>query len=98
MALAGARPVRAPRGTEITAKSWQTEAPLRMLQNNLEEIRSGKSLGDGCVRMTLRAFYVSDISAERRRRLLFANVSTRLLTNWTSSSRNMQSLKLSSRR
>ncbi|GAB2542042.1 urocanate hydratase [Brachybacterium huguangmaarense] len=36
MALAGARPVRAPRGTEITAKSWQTEAPLRMLQNNLD--------------------------------------------------------------
>ncbi|WEV78022.1 urocanate hydratase [Janibacter cremeus] len=32
----GARPVRAPRGTEITAKSWQTEAPLRMLQNNLD--------------------------------------------------------------
>jgi urocanate hydratase len=36
MTLPGARPVRAPRGTEITAKSWQTEAPLRMLQNNLD--------------------------------------------------------------
>ncbi|QZY51498.1 urocanate hydratase [Leucobacter tenebrionis] len=36
MALPGARPVRAPRGTEITAKSWQTEAPLRMLMNNLD--------------------------------------------------------------
>ena len=31
-----AREVRAPRGTEITAKSWLTEAPLRMLMNNLD--------------------------------------------------------------
>lgn len=36
MPLDGARPVRAPRGTELSAKSWQTEAPLRMLQNNLD--------------------------------------------------------------
>jgi urocanate hydratase len=28
--------VRAPRGIELTARSWQTEAPLRMLQNNLD--------------------------------------------------------------
>jgi urocanate hydratase len=26
----------APRGTTLTAKSWQTEAPLRMLMNNLD--------------------------------------------------------------
>lgn len=32
----GAREVRAARGTELTAKSWQTEAPLRMLMNNLD--------------------------------------------------------------
>src|SRR3954447_14323981 len=32
----GARPVRAPRGRTLTARSWQTEAPLRMLQNNLD--------------------------------------------------------------
>jgi urocanate hydratase len=32
----GARPVRAARGTELTATSWQTEAPLRMLMNNLD--------------------------------------------------------------
>ncbi|MDN8577505.1 urocanate hydratase [Corynebacterium sanguinis] len=32
----GAREVRAPRGTDISAKSWQTEAPLRMLHNNLD--------------------------------------------------------------
>lgn len=31
-----ARPVRAARGTELTAKSWQTEGPLRMLMNNLD--------------------------------------------------------------
>ena len=30
------RVVRAPRGTAITAKSWLTEAPLRMLMNNLD--------------------------------------------------------------
>ena len=30
------RPVRAARGTVLTAKSWQTEAPLRMLMNNLD--------------------------------------------------------------
>lgn len=36
MTLSGARPVKAPRGTEISAKSWQTEAPLRMLMNNLD--------------------------------------------------------------
>lgn len=33
---AGPRPVRAPRGTALTARSWQTEAPLRMLMNNLD--------------------------------------------------------------
>ena len=32
----GARPVRAPRGSQLTAKSWLTEAPLRMLMNNLD--------------------------------------------------------------
>ncbi|MEI7872131.1 MAG: urocanate hydratase [Alphaproteobacteria bacterium] len=31
-----ARVVRAARGTELTAKSWLTEAPLRMLMNNLD--------------------------------------------------------------
>ncbi len=30
------RTVRAPRGTELTARSWMTEAPLRMLMNNLD--------------------------------------------------------------
>src|SRR5687768_16400886 len=31
-----ARIIRAPRGTELSAKSWLTEAPLRMLMNNLD--------------------------------------------------------------
>ncbi len=32
----GPRPVRAARGSILTAKSWQTEGPLRMLMNNLD--------------------------------------------------------------
>jgi urocanate hydratase len=32
----GARPVRAPRGTGLTALGWQQEAALRMLMNNLD--------------------------------------------------------------
>ncbi|MFB8034868.1 urocanate hydratase [Streptomyces sp. NPDC056004] len=34
--MAGPRPVRAPRGTELSALGWQQEAALRMLQNNLD--------------------------------------------------------------
>jgi urocanate hydratase len=30
------RPVRAPRGKKLTCKSWLTEAPFRMIQNNLD--------------------------------------------------------------
>jgi urocanate hydratase len=30
------RAIRAPRGPELNARSWQTEAPLRMLMNNLD--------------------------------------------------------------
>jgi urocanate hydratase len=36
IATPGPRPVRAPTGTKLTAKNWQTEAALRMLQNNLD--------------------------------------------------------------
>ena len=28
--------IRAPRGTQLNARSWQTEAPMRMLLNNLD--------------------------------------------------------------
>ena len=31
-----ARPVRAPRGSELTCANWQIEAAYRMLQNNLD--------------------------------------------------------------
>ncbi len=34
--IANARVVRAPHGTELSAKTWLTEAPLRMLMNNLD--------------------------------------------------------------
>src|SRR6187397_1917291 len=34
--MEGARSVRAARGTTLTARSWTTEAPLRMLMNNLD--------------------------------------------------------------
>ncbi|MEE2952733.1 urocanate hydratase [Fulvimarina manganoxydans] len=30
------RTIRSPHGTELTAKSWLTEAPMRMLMNNLD--------------------------------------------------------------
>jgi urocanate hydratase len=34
--LDNARKIRAPRGPQLNAKSWLTEAPLRMLMNNLD--------------------------------------------------------------
>jgi urocanate hydratase len=34
--LDNSRSIRAPRGSVLSAKSWQTEAPLRMLMNNLD--------------------------------------------------------------
>lgn len=30
-------PVKAPRGNQITCKSWQQEAAMRMLMNNLDD-------------------------------------------------------------
>ncbi len=34
--MSGPRPVRAPRGTQLTCKNWQIEAAYRMIQNNLD--------------------------------------------------------------
>ena len=34
--MSGSRVVRAPRGTQLTCKSWLTEAAYRMIQNNLD--------------------------------------------------------------
>ncbi len=36
MSKSTARSIKAPTGTELTAKSWLTEAPLRMIMNNLD--------------------------------------------------------------
>ena len=36
IAAPGPRPVRAPRGTDLSTKGWQQEAVLRMLMNNLD--------------------------------------------------------------
>ncbi|MEX2409093.1 MAG: urocanate hydratase, partial [Rhodovibrionaceae bacterium] len=35
--LDNTRKISAPHGTTLTAKSWLTEAPLRMLMNNLDD-------------------------------------------------------------
>ena len=48
-AVSPVRLVRAPRGPQISCKSWQQEAALRMLMNNLdpevaELVRSGAFL------------------------------------------------------
>ncbi|MFC1456363.1 urocanate hydratase [Microvirga arabica] len=37
-----ARVIRAPHGTDLSAKSWLTEAPLRMLMNNLDPMVAEK--------------------------------------------------------
>ena len=50
IAAHGARTVRAPRGTQRTAKSWLTEAPLRMLMNNLDPRGRGESRRAGRLR------------------------------------------------
>jgi urocanate hydratase len=34
--MSSPRPIRAPRGTQLTCKSWLTEAVYRMIQNNLD--------------------------------------------------------------
>src|SRR6476659_5638176 len=34
--MSGPRPVRAPRGSELTCRGWQQEAAMRMLMNNLD--------------------------------------------------------------
>ncbi|MPZ62380.1 MAG: urocanate hydratase [Propionibacteriales bacterium] len=36
MSSSTSRTVRSPRGTTLTARTWQTEAPMRMLMNNLD--------------------------------------------------------------
>lgn len=40
--MSQARPVRAPRGTQLTCKNWMLEAPYRMIQHNLEPEVAGE--------------------------------------------------------
>ncbi len=44
------RTVRAPRGTQLTCKSWLTEAAYRMIQNNLDPEVAETAAGAGGVR------------------------------------------------
>ena len=74
--LPGARPVRAPRGTEISCRGWQQEAVLRMLMNNLDpEVAENPDAlvvygGTGRAARSWEAFdaIVRELRAPRRRR------------------------------
>ncbi len=66
------RVVRAPRGTERTAKSWLTEAPLRMLMNNLDPDvaeRPGELVVYGGIGRAARDWQAFDRIVETLRRL-----------------------------
>ena len=69
-----------------------------ILQNDLEEIRSGKSLGDGYVLFNSNMYDISDERTERRPQLPFVNVSTRPWMSSTSSNKNTPSLRSNSKR
>ena len=59
--------IRAPRGTKLNARSWQTEAPLRMLLNNLDgevaERPEDLVVYGGTGRVRTRASYASQLRA-----------------------------------
>jgi urocanate hydratase len=66
------RVVRAPRGPEISAKSWLTEAPMRMLMNNLDaEVaeRPGELVVYGGIGRAARDWNAYDRIVETLRRL-----------------------------
>ncbi|HEY1942885.1 MAG TPA: urocanate hydratase [Roseiarcus sp.] len=66
------RVVRAPRGTELSAKSWLTEAPLRMLMNNLDPDvaeRPGELVVYGGIGRAARDWPAFDRIVETLRRL-----------------------------
>jgi urocanate hydratase len=65
------RVVRAPRGSERTAKSWLTEAPLRMLMNNLDPDvaeRPGELVVYGGIGRAARDWQAFDCIVETLRR------------------------------
>ena len=66
------RVVRAPRGPQISAKSWLTEAPMRMLMNNLDaEVaeRPGELVVYGGIGRAARDWNAFDRIVETLRRL-----------------------------
>jgi urocanate hydratase len=66
------RVVRAPRGSERSAKSWLTEAPLRMLMNNLDPDvaeRPGELVVYGGIGRAARDWQAFDRIVETLRRL-----------------------------
>jgi urocanate hydratase len=66
------RVIRAPRGTVLNARSWQTEAPLRMLMNNLDPDvaeRPGGLVVYGGIGRAARNWEASDRIVETLRRL-----------------------------
>jgi urocanate hydratase len=66
------RVIRSPRGTERTAKSWLTEAPLRMLMNNLDPDvaeRPGELVVYGGIGRAARDWNAFDRIVETLRRL-----------------------------
>jgi urocanate hydratase len=66
------RVVRSPRGPEISAKSWLTEAPMRMLMNNLDaEVaeRPGELVVYGGIGRAARDWNAFDRIVETLRRL-----------------------------
>src|SRR5256885_13150064 len=67
-----AREIRAARGAELSAKSWLTEAPLRMLMNNLDpEVaeRPGELVVYGGIGRAARDWNSFDRIVETLRRL-----------------------------
>jgi urocanate hydratase len=70
--LDNARAIRAPRGPELTARSWLTEAPLRMLMNNLDaEVaeRPGELVVYGGIGRAARDWQAYDQIVDALRRL-----------------------------
>src|ERR1700751_3375232 len=66
------RVIRAPRGTELSARSWLTEAPLRMLMNNLDPDvaeRPGELVGYGGIGRAGRDWQAFDRIVATLRRL-----------------------------
>src|SRR5271157_6090484 len=70
--LDNARVIRAPHGVELSAKSWLTEAPLRMLMNNLDPDvaeRPGELVVYGGIGRAARDWNAFDKIVETLRRL-----------------------------